>query len=154
MKRLLSLLLAYSSCEAKSIVDGELLNRVAIIESNLNPSAIGDNGEGRGAFQLHHDAWLDGVAWNRTHGLYLTAFDDYRVGSMDFEISQMVASGYLKMHEARLNRFSECVTPLKLYMCYRFGWSGARKYDFNPGNSDLRGLDRAVMTRAKIILSK
>lgn len=154
MKRLLSLLLACSSCEAKSIVDGELLNRVAIIESNLNPSAIGDNGEGRGAFQLHHAAWLDGVAWLRTHGLYLTVCDDYRVGSMEFETSKMVASGYLKMHEARLNRIGECVTPLKLYMLYRFGWSGARKYDFNPNHSDLRGLDCAVLTRARIILSK
>ena len=68
MKYIIALLFGgVAQASQPSIVNDALLHNIAIIESNLNEHAVGKNGEA-GAFQLKHSAWVDGIAYLRTHG--------------------------------------------------------------------------------------
>lgn len=154
MKRILSLLLAAVSCEAKSIVTEDLVHKIAVIESNCNPDAIGDNGASRGAFQIQERAWADAVAYHR-----ITAEDhdypiytDWKTYSMEYELSFIVARTLLKMHEERMRKAGIKVTPIRLYMAYNMGYSQAKQFHFNPAST--YGLRRAILIRAERILSK
>jgi hypothetical protein len=155
MKYLLALILGGTACasEQKSIVDDALLHNIAIIESNLNDQAVGRNGEA-GAFQLKHSAWVDGIAYLRTHGYPYLDESNYRIKAFDFDTSAKVAWGLLKWYESRLLAANIKPTPLRLYMAYNMGFAGAMQYDFNPANERLTHQRRAIMRRAYNILSR
>jgi hypothetical protein len=154
MKRILSLLLAFSTCQAKSIVTEEFVNKVGIIESNLNTDAVGDNGESLGAFQIGRKAWADAVAYSslicEPHDYCLPA--DWKGHAKDFEMSQRAAMLILKMHEERMIKNHIKPTHLKLYMAYNMGYHGAARHNFDI--NDTWGIRKAILTRAKVILSR
>ena len=154
MKRILSFLLACSTCQAKSIVTDELIHKVAIIESNANPDAVGDNGESLGAFQIKRSAWADAVAYSRItagpHDYYLP--EDWKGHAKDYEMSHRAAGLLLKMYEERMIKNKIKPTELKLYMAYNLGYHGAYIYEFNINQT--WGVRKAILLRAKNILSK
>lgn len=154
MKRILSLLLAFSTCQAKSIVTEDFVNKVGIIESNLNMDAVGDNGDSLGAFQIGREAWADAVAYSRiNHGPHdYILSSDWRVYAKDFEMSHRAATFILKMHEERMVKNGIKPTHFKLYMAYNMGYHGASQHGFDIKQT--WGFRRAVLTRAKIILSR
>jgi hypothetical protein len=154
MKRLLSLLLAVASCEAKSIVTSDLVHKVGIIESNLNEDAVGDYGKSLGAFQISEATWADAVAYNRVtagpHDAMLSV--NWKVYAHDYTMSHYAAELILKMHEERMIRNKIKPTPMKLYMAYNMGYSQANVLCFNENAT--AGKRRAILLRAKGILSK
>jgi hypothetical protein len=154
MKRLLSLLLACSACQAKSIVTEDLVHKVGIIESNLKPDAVGDDGDSLGAFQISRRAWADAVSYSamisEPHDYPLPT--DWKGNAHDFEISQRVATMILKMHEERMVKNGIKPTAFKLYMAYNMGYYGASQHGFNINQT--WGFRKAILTRARIILSK
>ena len=154
MKRLLSLLLAIASCEAKSIVNEDLIHKVAIIESNVNEDAVGDGGRSLGAFQIGQDAWADAVAYNRvTAGPHdQTLPTNWKVYAHDYNVAHRAAELILLMHEARMIRNKVKPTPMKLYMAYNMGYNAAASFGFNDNMTV--GKRRAILLRAKHILSK
>lgn len=154
MKRILSLLLAFSTCHAKSIVTEDFVNKVGIIESNLKPDAVGDDGESLGAFQIGRRAWADAVAYSSLiagpHDYCLPT--DWKGYAHDFEMSHRAATLILKMHEERMIRNKVKPTELKLYMAYNMGYVGASQHKFDINQT--WGFRKAILTRAKIILSR
>lgn len=154
MKRILSLLLAFASCEAKSIVTDDLVHKVAIIESNINDDAVGDNGRSLGAFQISQEAWADAVAYHRVnagpHDYFLTS--DWKRGAHDYTTARHAAELILKMHEDRMIKNRIKPTPFKLYMAYNMGYSGASQFGFNINTTF--GRRKAILLRAQHILSK
>lgn len=154
MKSIISFLLACASCQAKSIVNEDLVHKVGIIESNLNTKAVGDDGESLGAFQIGRKAWSDAVAYSRmvagSHDYTLPeAWKDW---AHDYEMSHRAATFILRMHEERMLKNKVKPTPFKLYMAYNMGYVGAAQHGF-----DIRqtwGMRRAILVRAQTILSK
>jgi hypothetical protein len=154
MKRILSFLLAATTCEAKSIVTEDLVHRVGIIESNLKPDAVGDDGESLGAFQIGRRAWADAVAYSKLvagpHDYTLP--EDWKGHAKDFEMSQRAAELILKMHEERMIKNKVKPTAFKLYMAYNMGWVGAAQHNFDINKT--WGFRKAILLRANLILSK
>lgn len=154
MKRLLSFLLACSTCQAKSIVTEELVHKVAVIESNVNPDAVGDNGESLGAFQIGRKAWADAVAYSKVvcgnHDYAIP--EDWKGWAKDYEMSHRAATFILQMHEDRMRRNGIKPTPFKLYMAYNMGYNAASQLKFDIKQT--WGFRKGILTRANIILSK
>jgi hypothetical protein len=154
MKRILSLLLAFASCEAKSIVNEDLVHKVAIIESNINDDAISDGGRSLGAFQISKEAWSDAVAYDQvTAGPHdSTLPTNWKVYAHNFDVAHRAAELILLMHEARMIRNKIKPTPMKLYMAYNMGYNQASSFNFNENITF--GKRKAILLRAKQILSK
>ena len=154
MKRILSFLLAFSTCHAKSIVTEDFVNKVAIIESNLKTDAVGDDGESLGAFQISRRAWGDAVAYSRINaGPHdYTLPEDWKGWAHDFEMSHRAATLVLKMHEERMIKNKIKPTHFKLYMAYNMGYIGAAQHGFDIKQT--WGFRKAILTRANLILSR
>lgn len=154
MKRILSFLLAFSTCHAKSIITEDFVNKVAIIESNLKTDAVGDGGESLGAFQISRRAWGDAVAYSRINaGPHDYALpEDWKGWAHDFEMSSCAAKFILKMYEERMIKNKIKPTHFKLYMAYNMGYVGASQHGFDIKQT--WGLRRAILTRANLILSR
>ena len=154
MKSIISLLLACASCQAKSIVNEDLIHKVGIIESNLDTKATGDDGESLGAFQISRRAWSDAVSYSKIvagpHDYTLPeAWKDW---AHDYEMSHRAAGLILRMHEERMLKNKVKPTPFKLYMAYNMGYQGAAQYGFDIKQT--WGMRRAILVRAQTILSK
>ena len=154
MKRILSLLLACSTCQAKSIVTEDFIHKIAIIESNINPYAVGDNGNSLGAFQIQRGTWADAIAYSRVHGELHGEWipEEWKTGAMDYDTSFRVAGIVLRMYEQRMIKDKIKPTPIKLYMAYNLGWHGASYYKFDMNHT--WGRRRAILVRANNILSR
>lgn len=156
MKHTLTFLLACIGLEAKpvSIVTDDFVHKVALIESNGNETAIGDNGKARGAFQFHECAWKDGVAQLRRQGNLL--FDaEYEYSSMSYESSFEVAKALLQNYEERMHKYGYKVTHHGLYMAFNMGFTGAKEWSFNPKNAASYSRKREMIyKRADSILRK
>jgi hypothetical protein len=154
MKRLLSFLLACSTCQAKSIVTEDFVNKVGIIESNLNTDAVGDGGDSLGAFQISRRAWADAVAYStiNSNPHDYTLPTDWKGHAHDFEMAQRAATLILKMHEERMLKNRVKPTEFKLYMAYNMGYHGAAQHGFSINQT--WGFRKAILTRAKVILSR
>jgi hypothetical protein len=154
MKRILSFLLACSTCQAKSIVTEEFVHKIGIIESNLNPDAVGDDGDSLGAFQIRRGAWADAVAYSRiTSGPHeYNLPEDWKGYAKNFEMAQRAATLILRMHEERMLKNRIKPTEFKLYMAYNMGFYGASQHGFDINQT--WGFRKAILTRAKVILSR
>ena len=154
MKRILSFLIACSTCQAKSLVNEELVHKVAIIESNVNPDAVGDGGESLGAFQIKRAAWADAVAYSRmVAGPHeYTLPEDWKGYAKDYEMSFRAAYLLLQMYVQRMIKNKVKPTPIKLYMAYNLGYNGASAHNFDIDQT--WGVRRAILLRAKHILAK
>ena len=121
-------------------INNAFLNKLAQIESDNNPTAVGDSSKALGIYQMHKGAWDDackrnGVKWefNRTN-----AFDVGR--------STMVVRWHLAWLAERLEAHGYQVTPMRLYMCYNLGLTGALKLNLQPNN-------KPALNRANKILN-
>jgi hypothetical protein len=159
MKRLLALLIGCSCLKAKSIVTDELVDKFAIIESNYNHEAVGDGGKALGAWQMHKAAVYESVT-----NLYRRTGTDLRGRYFDFTfnmkfmkepvISRMLAKEYMCILEKQFTTLKVKVTPIKLYMAWNMGFSGAKNYDFNINSYALDGKRTSILKRANYILSR
>jgi hypothetical protein len=136
----------------------DFMDKVAIIESNNNPNAIGDNGNAIGAYQMHKDAYLDAVAWCRVkHPLVYELLTlqkmlkDHKKSCLDPFTSRLLATCYVEMIIDRLTDNKQKVTPMTVYMCYNMGYRGARGVNFNINEIPTHHT-RIAMKRAKSIL--
>lgn len=157
MKRLLALLIGCSCLNAKSIVTDELVDKFAIIESNYNHEAVGDGGKALGAWQMHKAAVYEsvnrlyrntgnnfancGISWNKN-----TMFDPLK--------SRMIAKAYMLILEEQMNKMKIQVTPIKLYMAWNLGFTGARNHRFDIDSPYLETKRASILRRANYILSR
>jgi hypothetical protein len=157
MKRLLALLIGCSCLNAKSIVTDELVDKFAIIESNYNHEAVGDGGKALGAWQMHKAAVYEsvnrlyrntgnnfsdcGMTWNKE-----TLFDPLK--------SRMIAKAYMLILEEQMHKLKVEVTPIKLYMAWNMGFSGARSNGFSITSFWLDSKRVSILRRANYILSR
>jgi hypothetical protein len=136
----------------------DFIDRVAIIESNNNPNAIGDNGNAIGAYQMHKDAFLDAMAWLRvkhklTYELLVLQkmLKDHKRSCLDPLTARLLATAYVELIIDRLKEDKQKVTPMAVYMCYNMGYSGAKRHSFNV-NEITSHPTRINMKRAKAVL--
>lgn len=158
MKRLLALFLGCNCLEAKSIVTDDFLDKVAMIESNYNYEAVGDKGLARGAWQMHEASWKEACMWlahrDSNRDFWIEVAGMYKQSASDHTYSRCVANAYLKMLEEQMRKNKIDVTPIKLYMAWNMGFSGAKSYYFNPTSVVLTQKRRSILARANFILSR
>lgn len=159
MKRLLALLLAYASAEAKSIVTDEYLDKVAMVESNFNYEAVGDKGKALGAWQMHEASWRESCQrYARKDCARFNPWDDvaknHKRFSSDPSVSRLVAKMYLQILESQMNNSKIKVTPIALYMAYNMGFRGAYSKGFNHKSFYLDNKRQGILARANQILSR
>ena len=136
----------------------DFMDKVAIIESNNNPNAIGDSGNAIGAYQMHKEAYLDALAWCRVkhpliHELLMCQkmIKDHKKSCLDPFTSRLLATCYVEMIIERLKDNNKKITPMNVYMCYNMGYGGARRVNFNINEIGTHHT-RIAMKRAKSIL--
>lgn len=159
MKRLLALLLAYASLEAKSIVTEDLLDKIAMVESNYNYDAVGDKGKALGAWQMHEASWSESCKrLSRMDCVGFSPWDDFAKNHKKFAsdpcVSRLVAKMYLQVLETQMNNSKIKVTPIALYMAYNMGFQGAYNKDFNYKSYTIDSKRRSILARANQILSR
>ena len=164
MKQLFAFLFACNCLNAKPVITEKFLDSVGMIESNFNPKAVGDKGRALGIYQLHQGAWTDSCIWleNNDDGkaeyeysLAIKSINgDWKKLAKDPDISRVVAKGYFDLLLFRFNRQGINPTQLQLYMAYNMGFTGAKKFDFNPANPRLDSSRFSILKRASIILSQ
>lgn len=159
MKRLLALLLSYASIEAKSIVTDDLLDKIAMVESNYNYEAVGDKGKALGAWQMHEASWRESCQrYARKDCAGFSPWDDFAKNHKKFasdpDISRLVAKMYLQILETQINNSKIKVTPISLYMAYNMGFQGAYNKDFNYKSFYLDTKRKSTLARANQILSR
>lgn len=156
MKRLLALLIGCTCCEAKSIVTDDLVDKFAVIESNYNFNAVGDNGKALGAWQMHKSAFQESL--NSIHRR--TGSDWSEVWTWDKKtlsypnISRFIAKEYMLILEKQMLKMGYKPTPISLYMAWNMGFSGAKSHDFKYDSYDLDSKRVSILRRANQILSR
>lgn len=155
MKRLLALLIGCTCLKAKSIVTDDLIDKFAMIESNYDYNAVGDKGKANGAWQMHEDAFNDGLKY-LSFKSKSEAFSnlDYKEFINSPMFSRIAAKGYMLMLEDRLINYGIKPTPIVLYMAWNMGFSGARIHRFNFKDTDLHSKRQSILARANYILSR
>lgn len=136
-----------------------LLDKIALIESNGNPKAVGDNGLAIGLFQIHKPAYNDAVSYiNQTYNKEIlkeySFLKGYKQDCFDQDTSYAIAEAYLRYLHSIFNKNNpkEKLTDLKLYMIWNMGYAGARVYSFNPDHPALPSNARRAIKRAKLYL--
>lgn len=144
-----------------SVITEDLLDRVAIIESNMNFDAVGDKGKSLGAYQLSETCWTDALKWaefnasNDTHEWSIeTLKGHWKTYAKDPTFSRFVCSSYFKLLEHRFNKKGIKPTKLQLYMAYNMGFTRAELFKFNPSSPNLPEAIYYRMRKVNIIFSK
>lgn len=139
------------ACQSKAFHNGAqktaqkltLLDRIARIESNNNPSAIGDNGKSRGMFQMTEAAWIDVSAIRKAKGLPVYP---WATGAHDARISRQYAADYLSILRNRLTRaLNRAPSNAELYAAYSHGMTGFRRAGFSL-NKTAKHIQRKAKT--------
>jgi len=158
--KLFTFLFAASALQA-DVITRDFIDRVAIIESNFNHAAIGDNKKAYGAWQLHEAAFREGLDWHKNNdqeevseNLYNIYLRDWKKYAQSPENGRLVATSYFKLLEYRFSKRGIKPTRLQLYMAYNMGFYGASVYDFNPHTCALPADRYAILRRAELILNK
>jgi hypothetical protein len=139
-----------------SVVTGDFADRVAIIESNYNHLAVGDRYTARGAYQLHEEAWIDGINQLVKEGRQRECEEwAYRQDAFHAYKSREVCMAYLRLIENRIIKAGYIPTRERVYMCYNLGFYNAvYKYKLNPKSVRLPDIRKAILRRAKFYLNK
>ena len=145
-----ALLLASLPLSAATLVDDNLLMKVAQIESNANPSAVGDSGLALGAFQMHRASWEDSV--RRLFGHIPKSYAYCKANCFDWKKSYVVAQEHLRWLEERQLKMGITPTKISLYMSYNLGIKGANRYDYQYSNPNIPEARRRVLQRAFLLL--
>ena len=165
MKHLLSLLAlcSFASAKPQEIISEKFLDSVAMIESNFNPSAVGDKGKALGCYQLHQEAWIDSCKWmehndNGTRDNLSWCIghviNEWSTKAKDPVISRIVAKSYFQLLYYRFQKRNITPTEIQLYMAYNLGFGGAAKADFRSDSYKLEDARVCILKRANIILSR
>lgn len=157
MKNLLLLLGVNCNLFAGSIVTDEYLDKVAMIESNFNYEAEGDDGKAIGAWQMHEHAWRDACLYlyfKDTDSLYNHHAECFRSYAKEPWLSRKVARAYLELLENRMIKDKIKPTRISLYMCYNMGYRGAKEKDFFFKSPHLTPKRQGILERANYILSR
>lgn len=120
---------------AYEVTDG-FLDKLAVIESSERCTAIGDKGRSLGCFQLKREAWDDACRRNGANWEYSKA------NAFNYPIARQVAQWHCEWIAERLKANGIKPTPMRVYMCYAMGFSGAMKNGLNT-NIDYPALNRA-----------
>lgn len=131
-----------------SIVSEDYLDKLAIVESDNRPKAVGRAGE-LGAYQLKQAAWTDAV--RRMFGRIPAAYDYTRANCFDPVKSRAVARQHLLWLEQTMTKKGFTPSKISLYMSYNLGMSMSERYAHNHQHPSLSNERKAVFTRAKHI---
>jgi len=114
-------------------INGKLIHAVAMVESNNNHRAVGDQGKANGAFQLWKPAWSDCSAWLKKNGFKTTS---YKEGVNDPNISHQYCKVYLSLLHSQLRRkLGRDPSAAELYCAYNLGVRGFERRGFNLGRT-------------------
>lgn len=135
----------------------DLIDKFAMIESNYNYEAVGDKGNALGAWQMHREAVDESFA-----SIYRRTGQDYRKAWCKWDkttmfnpiVSKLLAKEYMLILEKQFHNCGVEVTPIKLYMAWNLGFSGARSYRFDPDCLYLETKRASILKRANHILSR
>lgn len=110
-------------------INGKLIHAVAMVESNNNPRAVGDQGKANGAFQMWKPAWQDCSAWLKRNGFKATP---YEKGVNDPAISHQYCKIYLSILNGQLRRaIGREPSAAELYAAYNLGFTGFKRRGFD-----------------------
>lgn len=138
------------AAQAASLVDDDLLMKVASIESNGNTYAVGDSGLALGAFQMHRESWDDSV--RRLFGRIPRSYAYCKANCFDWKKSYVVAQEHLRWLEERQLKMGITPTKISLYMSYNLGNTGAYRYAYQHNNPRLPEVRRRILQRAFLLL--
>lgn len=143
--------LIFLSTPAKAtIVDDDYLDRLARVESDNRPTAVGRAGE-LGAFQLKKAAWDDAV--RRMFGRVPSGYSYCRTNCFDPVKSRAVAREHLLWLEQRMTKEGFVPSKISLYMSYNMGMTMSERYAHNHRHPSLTEQRKAVFTRAERIFN-
>ena len=71
-----------------------LLDAICEVESNCDPSAIGDNGASIGAYQIQYNYWFDAVEWDPSLSSPIFEYND----CFDKEYSEFIMIAYMERY--------------------------------------------------------
>jgi len=109
-------------------VNGALIHAVAMVESNNNHRAVGDQGKANGAFQMWKPAWSDCSRWLKKNGFKTTS---YEKGVNDPTISHQYCKIYLSLLHSQLRRkMGRDPSAAELYAAYNLGVRGFERRGF------------------------
>lgn len=125
---------------AYEITDG-FLQKIAIIESNEQCTAVGDKGFSLGRYQIQRSAWVDACRRNGESWVY------NKDNAFNYPMAHQVAKWHFEWIAECLKKRNVKITEMCLYMCYNKGLNGASKLGFNTQ------IDDPAMNRARIYLN-
>lgn len=122
----------------KEAADYRMLQAIALVESGANPNAIGDNGNARGAWQMHRAAWVDANRYRKIKGLKSYGWTMWP----EVEAQRESALGYIWLLQDRFASDGvDNPDPRSLYLAYSMGYVG---YKRAKGNEPVSKLDAAA----------
>lgn len=139
-----------SSAAFGSVVNEDYLDRLARVESDNRPQAVGKAGE-LGAYQLKKAAWDDAV--RRMFGRIPESYSFCRRNCFDPAKSRVVAREHLLWLERTMVREGHTPTKISLYMSYNLGMTMSERYAHNHRHPSLADQRKAVFARAERIFS-
>lgn len=138
----------------------DMLPKLAAIESNGNPNAVGDGGKSIGMYQISKQAWADACSYKRLkedEGSEILDWfgigKDWKKDCFDEERSRFVAMLYLMLTSEKLERDGYKVNEKNLYMAYNMGYSSAKRFNFEMNHPLLPDKRKAIFYRANAILN-
>lgn len=126
--------------QAMEITDG-FLNKIAIIESNEQCTAVGDRGASLGRYQIQRSAWVDACRRNDVDWAY--NMDN----AFNYPMAHQVAKWHFEWLAETLKRRGVRVNEMTLYMAYNKGITGAARLRFNTQIND------PALNRARLFLN-
>lgn len=115
--------------QAMEITDG-FLQKVAIIESNEQCTAVGDRGASLGRYQIQRSAWQDACRRNGENWQY------NKDNAFNYTMAHQVARWHFEWIADTLKKRGVKVTEMSLYMAYNKGIVGASRLRFNTQMND------------------
>lgn len=110
-------------------INGKLIHAVAMVESNNNHRAVGDQGKANGAFQMWKPAWTDCSRWLKKNGFKTTP---YEKGVNDPQVAHVYCKTYLSIIHGQLKKkMGRDPNAAELYAAYNMGVRGFERRDFD-----------------------
>lgn len=107
----------------------KMVTAVAMAESRMDHSAVGDGGRAITAWQIWPSAWADANAFRQRNGLPAIP------RGSDTKSARELATWLLAWHMKRLSDNGVAATPQQVYLCYTMGFEGARRIGFDPSRA-------------------
>lgn len=115
--------------QAYEITDG-FLQKIAVIESGENCTAVGDNGASLGRYQMQRSAWVDACRRNNANWPY------GKENAFNYPITHQVCKWHFEWLAQMLEKRKVRVCEMTLYMAYNKGLEGAKRLGYNTQIND------------------